>query len=628
MLDLVATETKPTTWRDRVPAELAAVWDKGLPFLLGGATVGGLAAANGGYFPSAWGWSSLALLWVVAAAIVVSRRPVLERLDLALIAGLLALLGWTSLSVVWSGTATSTVWETERLIVYVAAAAAALLILRKRSVPYFLGGMLLGITAAASYGLATRLYPDRFVSSDRFAGYRLAEPLGYWNAVGIFAALGLLLALGLAARAQRPIWRALAGASVAILAPTFFFTFSRGAWVALAIGLIAAVALDARRLQLVTTLFALAPAAVLTVWLGSRQEALTTVDAPLAAATREGHRLALYVVILAVVTAGLVFALAYAERYVRVSRSARAAYAGALVAVLVLGLAAVFVRYGSPPTLAREAWHQIHAPPVPTPGNLTKRLFSLSSNGRVELGRAAIDDFEANPIIGSGAGTFERYWNQHRTIGSKVRDAHSLYLETLGELGAVGLGLLVLVLAVPLVAVVRSRRSPLVSAAFGAYVAYLVHAGVDWDWEMTAITIAAVFCGIAIIVEARRREEEDRARSSTGLRIAVLGGVAVLAAFSFVGLIGNVAASRSERALDDLRYGAAIDAGEAGEVLGPVVRGAVAAPRRDPAHRRRLQARAGQPSEGGLEGSPELGSLALPGAGERGQGAAAGARRG
>ena len=292
MLDLVATETKPTTWRDRVSAELAAVWDKGLPFLLGGATVGGLAAANGGYFPPAWGWSSLALLWVVAAAIVVSRRPVLERIDLALIAGLLALLGWTSLSVVWSGTATSTVWETERLIVYVAAAAAALLILRKRSVPFFLGGMLLGITAAASYGLATRLYPDRFVSTDRFAGYRLAEPLGYWNAVGIFAALGLLLALGLAARAQRPIWRALAGASVAILAPTFFFTFSRGAWVALAIGLIAAVALDARRLQLVTTLFALAPAAVLTVWLGSRQEALTTVDAPLAAATREGHRLA------------------------------------------------------------------------------------------------------------------------------------------------------------------------------------------------------------------------------------------------------------------------------------------------------------------------------------------------
>src|SRR6185295_13037513 len=64
---------------------------------------------------------------------------------------------------------------------------------------------------------------------------------------------------------------------------------------------------------------------------------------------------------------------------------------------------------------------------------------------------------------------------------------------------------------------------------------------------------------IAIIVEARRREEETRRRSSTGLRVGVLGGVAVLAAFSFVGLIGNVAVSRSESALDDLRYGAAID---------------------------------------------------------------------
>ena len=98
---------------------------------------------------------------------------------------------------------------------------------------------------------------------------------------------------------------------------------------------------------------------MLTVW-GSRQEALTNADAPLAAATREGHRLALYVVILAVVTAGLVFALAYAG-VTSASPAVREPPAGALVAVLVLGLAAVFVRYGSPPTLAREAWHQIHA---------------------------------------------------------------------------------------------------------------------------------------------------------------------------------------------------------------------------------------------------------------------------
>ena len=185
----------------------------------------------------------------------------------------------------------------------------------------------------------------------------------------------------------------------------------------------------------------------------------------------------------------------------------------------------------------------------------------------------------------------------------------SLYLETLGELGAVGLGLLVLVLAVPLVAVVgaavparlgRVRRVRRVPLPCGRRLGL----GDDGHHDRR------LFCGIAIIVEARRREEEDRARSSTGLRIAVLGGVAVLAAFSFVGLIGNVAASRSE-GLSTTSATARPSTRRAGEVLGPVVRGPVAAPRRDPAHRRRLQARAGQPSEGGLEGSQNWISLSL-----------------
>jgi hypothetical protein len=33
------------------------------------------------------------------------------------------------------------------------------------------------------------------------AGYQLAEPFGYWNALGIVVAVGLLLALGFGARA-------------------------------------------------------------------------------------------------------------------------------------------------------------------------------------------------------------------------------------------------------------------------------------------------------------------------------------------------------------------------------------------------------------------------------------------
>jgi len=56
---------------------------------------------------------------------------------------------------------------------------------------------------------------------------------------------------------------------------------------------------------------------------------------------------------------------------------------------------------------------------------------------------------------------------------------------------------------VPVYAAFKARRHPLVPAAFGAYVAYLVHAGVDWDWEMTAVTLTALFIGASIVAAER-----------------------------------------------------------------------------------------------------------------------------
>jgi O-antigen ligase len=98
------------------------------------------------------------------------------------------------------------------------------------------------------------------------------------------------------------------------------------------------------------------------------------------------------------------------------------------------------------------------------------------------------------PVAGRGAGTFELVWLEQQPIGASVRDAHSLYLETLTELGLVGLALLALALAPPLFAASRAT-----SAAAGAYVAYLLHAGADWDWEMPAVTIAGLLCGVTLL---------------------------------------------------------------------------------------------------------------------------------
>jgi len=86
-------------------------------------------------------------------------------------------------------------------------------------------------------------------------------------------------------------------------------------------------------------------------------------------------------------------------------------------------------------------------------------------------------------------------------------NAHSLYLETLGEVGIAGSVLLGAALAPPLVAGARARRDPLALAALAAYAAWLVHAALDWDWELPAVTLAALACAGAVLVAARSDED-------------------------------------------------------------------------------------------------------------------------
>jgi hypothetical protein len=518
------------------------------PALLGFLAVGGLAANNGGYFPTVWGWGALALFSVAAIALVVNSTASLGRLELLFLAGLVAFAGWIAASVAWSGTP-NTVLEVERSLVYLAGTLAVLFVVRRRAVPHLLGGVLTAIVLASAYGLATRLLPDRIGVFDSTAGSRLAEPLGYWNALGILAAMGSLLALGFAARARTPAVRALAAAAPVVLVPTLYFTFGRGPWIAFGVGIAAAVALDPRRLQLTTVLLLLAPGPALAVWLGSRSQALTRQQLEVShAAVRDGHRVALVILVLAALTAVALVALAYAERRIGTGMVVHRVYGLALVLALAAVLGGIFVHYGGPATIAKRGYDAFKAPPVgiSQPGaNLNKRLFNLSGNGRYDLWRIAWRDYEDHPLLGSGAGTFERYWLQHRPFEGKARDAHSLYFETLAELGPLGLALLLAALAVPFGAAVRARRHPLVPAAFGGYAAFVAHAGVDWDWEMTAVTLTGLFCGAALLVAARR---EAATAMRPAFRAAALLVTLALGAFAYVGLRGNQAIAASEAA--------------------------------------------------------------------------------
>jgi O-antigen ligase len=542
-------------------------WDSAAAAVGGAIAVGGLAAANGGYFPPAWGWSAIGIAWVAALALVVRPALRFERFDAVLLTAWVAIGAWIWLALLWSVAGWRTVLEGERVLVYVVAVAAALLVVTRASVPALLGGLVATASLVSAYSLSTRLLPDRIGVFDPVAGYRLATPLGYWNGLGIFAVVGTLLALAFTARAHRTWARALASALLVVLVPTLYFTFSRGAWLALACGIAAALVLAPARLQLASTLLFALPVPAIAVFAASRSDALTRSTTQLAAAADDGHRVALLLVPLAFAAAALAVLRTWLERRDYAQRL-HVAYAAALLAIPLVVLVVVFARYGGPATLAHKAYASFKAPPAYDRSNLNSRLFTLTSNGRLDAWSVASHDAGRHLVAGAGPGTFEEFWNRHRPTTLQIRDAHDLYVETLAEQGIVGLVLLALALGVPLAAAYRARSHPLAPLCAGAYVAYLVHAAVDWDWELPAVTLAALLCGAALVVLARRRDAEPRAFPAR-FRIPAVGVVGAIAAMAFVGLVSNVAIAKSDDDFDAAKYVGAAKQAKRAEAWAP-----------------------------------------------------------
>jgi O-antigen ligase len=532
--------------RDRVnPAESGRV----LAGIGLGVVTAALAAAQAAYFPSAWNWGALALAWTAGLALAFSPRIALSPAELTLLGLLGTLAVWIALSLAWSPTTPGTVGEVQRALLYVTGVTAFLLLAQRDAVALLIGGLLTALTGISAYALATRLFP-RELSADVFGGYRLSTPIGYWNGLGLLAAFGALLALGFAASERQVAERALAAAALPLLVCTLYFTFSRGAWVALAAGCVVAVWLDPHRLRLVTTGLALAVSVALPVWLASRSNALTHRGSTLADAAHQGHQLAIWVVIFAALAAATAVWLHVAERRLHIPGSVRDAYAASLAVLAVAGVVAALAAGGGPAHLAKRGYDDFTSS-LTTSTNLNSRLFSLSSHGRTQLWHVAWRQFEADPILGGGAGSYEQYWNQNRPSIQTVKDAHNVYLETLAELGIPGLVLLVAVLATPF-AGARARGQPLVPVALGAYAALLVHFAYDWDWELPAVTLAGLFCGLAALVAAR--DEGATVVLGTRSRAITLGAAGICGAFAFVALVGNIAISRAQNAVNDQRY--------------------------------------------------------------------------
>jgi hypothetical protein len=516
------------------------------------AVVTGTAAAQGGYFATSWGWTALALAWAIGIAVVVRGSvDTVPRLATGFLATVAGFVVWVLGSSLWSIAPWESVLEAERTLVYLLGAAFVLLTARRHTGAMY-GGVLLAIVLVSSYGLGTRLFPDRLGVFDPVAGYRLAEPIGYWNGLAIFAAMGVLLATGLAAGAERTATRMVAAAALPVLVLTQYFTFSRGSWIGLCAGLAIMVALAQRKLRSITAIIVLAIPSGLAVLVASRETPLTHIGASLPVTAQAGHRVALVLAGLAAASAATAAGFSWAVRTLHIDRRVRLAYVTVLGVAAIGVVSAVVVAAGSPVSLTKRAYDSFTAPPpawVPPEQragtNLDQRLFSFSGSGRALLWRVAWDDYRAHPALGSGAGTFQRAWIRSPKSNFNVHDAHGLYIETLAELGPIGLALVLILFGLPLVAAWRARTSVLTVGAAGAYVAFFIHAGVDWDWELSGVTLTAICCG-ALLVGTRGARGASRRRIRPAVCLAVLAPLAVC---SLVALIGNNALAGSQHAL-------------------------------------------------------------------------------
>ena len=513
--------------------------DGRLPAAALGLAAAPVLAANGGYFPTTWGWAGMLLAWaaVLGALLRPLSRP--SRLELVFLGGLAAFAAWSAASSIW-GPATSAGLEVERTFVYVAAALALLTLVGREHVRLLLGGVLCGIVIVSAYSLATRVFPNGFNDVNSWSGARLARPVGYWNGLGIVAGMAILLAIVFAVRGLTPVGRAAAGAAVPLLVATLYYTFSRGAWLSTLVGLAVLFAVDRSRIRLAATAVPLGVVAALVAWQASRASALTHVGGTLAAATHDGHRVAAVVLVACIVSAYVGLA---GRRLDNLPHQVERAAPWAGSAVVLVAVVALLARFGAPWTIAQHAYDSFTSnPPASSQTNLNSRLFTLSNNGRVQAWRVALHAFEAHPLAGLGAGGYEQYWNQHRPAAQTIRDAHSLYLETLAETGIVGFLILAGALAAPLVAFRRARKEPFAAVALAAYAAFLIEAAVDWDWELSGVTLAGLLAGGALLVAARTDVPVGR------WRLLPLGLGAAVAVLALGGLVGNLSLNASAKA--------------------------------------------------------------------------------
>jgi O-antigen ligase/Tfp pilus assembly protein PilF len=473
---------------------------------------------------------TLASALVLAAAVLVRGGP--RRIYGAWPAVLLLAFALLSaVSVVWSVQPDGSWRDAGRLLCYasVFAAAGALARMLPRRWPSLIGGITLASVVICSYALLTKSLPNHFPEANQFA--RLYEPYGYWNALGLTAAMGAIGCMWLGARrAGHALLSALAYPAMGVLLLTLLLAYSRGALLALAVAVVLWFCLVPLRLRGAAVLLTGAVAAgAIAAWDFSKH-GLSSDKPPISEATSAGHELGALVLamIVALTAVGIGVTFATGRRAPSALTRRRAGIAlAAMLAVLVLGflgaLAASHRGFTGTISHAFNSLTDTHAKVPNTPGRLT-----AIASVRAQYWDEALKVFKAHPALGAGAGGYEVARLRYRTGPLPVKHAHGFIVQTMADLGIVGLVLALLLLGTWMAAAGRpthpfNRRwrswAELRAGARPAWealprgrirrygperigmltllcmvVLFGIHSTIDWTWYVPGTALAALLC--------------------------------------------------------------------------------------------------------------------------------------
>jgi hypothetical protein len=505
--------------------------------LLAPAAVIYLSFKAGGYFPSAPAFVAIVLAQALVLRTTLAERP-FEGFSRALAVPLAALTlyaAWQLTSALWSHATARTLDAYDRTLLYVLALVlfGSLRYTRARA-SWLVRALTAGLVVVCVAGLVSRTLPHVWPTTAGFFADRLNYPLTYWNAEGMVAAIALMLGFHLSADpGEHPSVRILAAAALPAVGATLLLTFSRGSLGVVALGLVVYCLLT-RLSTLPAALLAAVPTTAVAMRAAWDATALASNDPTSAQAVSQGRHVAVVVVVCTVVAAVLRTALLPLDRRIAAARLVRnppprrvRVRIGAALGLAALLLALALGAGG----LVQREWNKfVHGTKEPKVAQTRERLTDPANNGRIPLWNVALDIYRTQPLRGTGAGTYQQYYPRYRGEAAYVTDAHSLYLQSLAELGVVGFVLILLVVGGMLGALAMRIRGPdrgLYAAIFAVVLAWAVHQALDWDWQMPALTIVIfMLAGLAL---ARPRDGRFGLRGLPASRPVVALGWLVLA---------------------------------------------------------------------------------------------------